>query len=68
MPDFITSHIDPLTGEDDSGDRDAGSLGLITTRVPQVALGAAGDDFEMTQELAAGLGRNSPCPCGSGKK
>jgi preprotein translocase subunit SecA len=68
MPDFITSHIDPLTGEDDSRDRDAGTSGLITTRVPLATLGVAGDDFEITPELAAKLGRNSPCPCGSGKK
>ena len=68
MPDFITSHIDPLTGEDDSRDRDAGSPGLITTRVPLATFGTAGGDFEMTPELAANLGRNSPCPCGSGKK
>ncbi len=68
MPDFITSHIDPLTGEDDSNDRDAGSLGLITTRVPQAVLGVTGDDFEITPEMTANLGRNSPCPCGSGRK
>ena len=68
MPDFITSHVDPLTGEDDSADRDAGSLGLITARAPQAALGVAGDDFLVPPEIAATLGRNSPCPCGSGRK
>jgi preprotein translocase subunit SecA len=64
MPDFITSHIDPLTGEDDSRDRDAGSLGLITARAPQ----APGADFVLTPEIAAGVTRNTPCPCGSGRK
>ncbi|RYD89542.1 MAG: hypothetical protein EOP61_31435, partial [Sphingomonadales bacterium] len=68
MPDFITSHLDPLTGEDNSADRDAGALGLITTRVSQAALGMAGDDFEIPADVAANLGRNSPCPCGSGRK
>ena len=68
MPDFITSHLDPFTGNDDSADRDGGSLGLITTRVPQAALGFASDDFEIPPEVAATLGRNSPCPCGSGRK
>ena len=68
MPDFITSHIDPLTGEDDSRDRDAATLGLITARPPQAALGTMGDDFEIPAEVAATLGRNSPCPCGSGRK
>lgn len=68
MPDFITSHLDPFTGDDDSADRDAGMLGLITTRAPQAALGMAGDDFAIPPEVAATLGRNSPCPCGSGRK
>ncbi|MBD3760549.1 preprotein translocase subunit SecA [Rhizorhabdus sp.] len=68
MPDFITSHIDPLTGEDNSSDRDAGALGLITACPPQAALGFADDGFEITPEVAATLGRNSPCPCGSGRK
>ena len=68
MPDFITSHLDPMTGEDDSSDRDAGALGLITTRVPQAALGLAREDFQIAPEVAATLGRNSPCPCGSGRK
>jgi preprotein translocase subunit SecA len=68
MPDFITSHIDPLTGEDDSRDFDAGTLGHITTRVPQAALAPAGDDFVLTPEVAAGLSRNATCPCGSGRK
>ena len=68
MPDFITSHLDPLTGEDDSADRDAGTLGLVSTRLPQVQFGPAGDDFQVTPEMAATLGRNSACPCGSGRK
>ncbi|TZG27898.1 preprotein translocase subunit SecA [Sphingomonas montanisoli] len=64
MPDFITSHIDPLTGEDDTRDFDAGTRGLITARPPQ----APGSDFVLTQDMAAGLSRNAPCPCGSGRK
>ena len=68
MPDFVTSHIDPFTGEDDSADRDAGSLGLITTRAPQSGFGTPDDDFQITPEIAATLGRNSQCPCGSGRK
>ena len=68
MPDFVTSHIDPFTGEDNSADRDGGSLGLITTRAPQAALGFADDDYQVPPEIAATLGRNSQCPCGSGRK
>jgi len=64
MPDFITSHLDPFTGEDDSRDRDARAPGPISNRVPSAAAG----DLEITPEMAARLGRNSPCPCGSGRK
>src|SRR4051812_21129268 len=31
LPDFITSHFDPFSGDDDSYDVDAGTRGLITT-------------------------------------
>src|SRR3546814_20899455 len=33
LPDFITSHIDPLTGRDDTADFDGGD-GYITTTLP----------------------------------
>jgi len=70
MPDiFATTHIDPLTGYDDSADRDAASLGLISTRLPPLpivqpdapVLGNAAD-WENR------ISRNEPCPCGSGRK
>jgi len=63
MPDFITSHFDPFTGEDDTADRDAGAQGFITSRAPQFA-----PVGELDPAVAATLSRNSPCPCGSGKK
>ncbi|MCE7798369.1 preprotein translocase subunit SecA [Sphingobium sufflavum] len=67
LPDFITTHIDPFTGEDDSGDRDAASQGFITTTIPRyVPLSAAGDDGEDYRGLD--ISRNAPCPCGSGEK
>jgi preprotein translocase subunit SecA len=70
LPDFLTTHIDPLTGEDDTYDYDGGAAGLITTRLPQMGI---------PQPSAEGLGtdpaqweglvsRNAPCPCGSGRK
>ena len=68
MPDFVTEHVNALTGEDNSGDRDGGTLGIISSRVPQAIAAPAGDDFEITPEIAATLGRNSLCPCGSGRK
>jgi preprotein translocase subunit SecA len=65
LPDFLTTHIDPFTGEDDSNDIDAGSLGLVTTTIPRPAI-ASGltDPFAGNPDLR----RNDPCPCGSGQK
>jgi len=68
LPSFITQHIDPLTGEDDSADIDAGT-GNILSRLPPLATAprpalpeeAEGGSF-------APVSRNAPCPCGSGKK
>jgi len=70
MPDiFTTTHIDPLTGYDDSADRDAASLGLITTRLPPMPMArpeapVLGDPADWENRVS----RNAPCPCGSGRK
>ncbi|MBM3595954.1 MAG: preprotein translocase subunit SecA, partial [Alphaproteobacteria bacterium] len=68
LPDFLTSHIDPFTGLDDSGDGD-GSAG----REAMFGALAASPFAEATpggQNPYAGmdLSRNATCPCGSGKK
>jgi len=70
MPDiFTTTHIDPLTGSDDSADRDAASLGLVTTRMAPMQMvqpdaPVLGDPAEWENRIS----RNAPCPCGSGQK
>jgi preprotein translocase subunit SecA len=65
LPDFLTTHIDPFTGEDDSYDSDAGDLGLITTTIPtQRAIPRGDDPFAGNPDIR----RNDPCPCGSGQK
>ena len=65
MPDFVTTHIDPFTGEDDSADIDA-ETGTILSRIAAArrcrSRTLAGDVAE------APLSRNAPCPCGSGRK
>jgi preprotein translocase subunit SecA len=70
LPDFITSHFDPFSGEDDSADVDGGTLGVVTTRVPM--LGATSPEGETLGEDPAEwegkVSRNAPCPCGSGRK
>jgi len=67
LPDFITQHIDPFSGEDDTADIDAATGAVLSNRpammprpdLPSQHQGEAG---------ATTISRNSPCPCGSGKK
>jgi preprotein translocase subunit SecA len=70
LPDFLTTHIDPLTGEDDTYDYDGGATGLVTTRIPQLGIPQpSGDDLGTDPAQWEGLvSRNAPCPCGSGNK
>ncbi|QTD56121.1 preprotein translocase subunit SecA [Parasphingorhabdus cellanae] len=64
LPDFLTTHIDPLTGEDNSDDIDGGTLGTVAaTMPPRQSGGAAPADVNFD-----GVSRNAPCPCGSGRK
>ncbi len=71
LPDFLTGHIDPLTGLDNSADGDGsadnpalfGSL-AGSPRAAASPGGASGEDPYADQ----GVSRNSPCPCGSGNK
>jgi len=71
LPEFLTTHIDPFMGADDTRDIDAGELGLVTTRIapmqiPQPDMPASlGDD---PADWEGKVARNAPCPCGSGKK
>jgi preprotein translocase subunit SecA len=70
LPDFITQHIDPFSGEDDTADIDA-STGAILSNLPPMSaspadFGAIGQSRVATAPSAAS--RNAPCPCGSGKK
>lgn len=70
LPDFITQHIDPFSGDDDTADIDA-ATGAILSNIPAGSIprpefpeGAAGGADTAT----APVSRNAPCPCGSGKK
>ena len=68
LPDFLTTHIDPFTGEDDSADIDAGDLGLVTTTLPPRQTGAPSPHTDDPYAGNPDLKRNDPCPCGSGRK
>jgi len=70
LPDFLTGHIDPLTGFDDSADRDGSAAqaalfgSLAGSPQPQTFDGAPGDNPYANLSIS----RNAPCPCGSGNK
>jgi preprotein translocase subunit SecA len=67
LPDFLTSHIDPFTGENDAmGQRMAGAdamMGMLGS-AGAMTIAQVGEDPYADQ----GLSRNEPCPCGSGQK
>jgi preprotein translocase subunit SecA len=70
LPDFITQHLDPFSGDDDTADIDAAARGI---RPPVPPLGSI-PPLPLPQRdgqvgvVEAPISRNAPCPCGSGKK
>ncbi len=70
LPDFLTTHIDPLTGIDNSADTDMGSRAGVTTSLPPMQLvpPAMADLPQLNGEPMVPQNRNAPCPCGSGRK
>jgi preprotein translocase subunit SecA len=70
LPDFLTGHIDPLTGFENSADGDgseklAALFGALagSPRAAASPGGSAENPFE-----GQDISRNAPCPCGSGNK
>jgi len=65
LPEFLTSHIDPFTGENDGGARTPGAeamMGALGTGLAALPGGGVDPYADM------GLSRNALCPCGSGQK
>jgi preprotein translocase subunit SecA len=69
LPDFITQHLDPFSGDDDTADIDAAARGLVSgipsLNIPQPPLPLRDSDGGVVE---APISRNALCPCGSGKK
>ncbi|TCM21746.1 protein translocase subunit secA [Novosphingobium sp. PhB165] len=70
LPDFLTGHIDPLTGIDNSRDGDGSALmpelfGSLAGS-PQAGVGPGASGENPYADLP--ISRNAPCPCGSGNK
>lgn len=68
LPDFLTTHIDPLTGEDNSNDIDGGTLGTVSSSLPPRQSGLLDNPAEGGGFDGGKVSRNAPCPCGSGRK
>ena len=72
LPDFLTGHIDPLTGEDNSNDGDASRnkqplFGTLAGS-PVATTGTAGSAQQDNPYADQNISRNALCPCGSGNK
>jgi preprotein translocase subunit SecA len=68
LPDFLTTHIDPFTGEDNSADIDGGDLGVIANTLPPMQSPRPDMPEGENPYAALDISRNAPCPCGSGSK
>jgi len=71
LPDFLTGHIDPFTGLDNSADGDGSELrpelfGSLAGS-PRAASGPGGANSDNPYANLE-ISRNAPCPCGSGSK
>ncbi|MEO8455500.1 MAG: preprotein translocase subunit SecA [Sphingomicrobium sp.] len=69
LPDFITQHLDPFSGDDDTADIDASTSAVLSNlpplNIPQPPLPLREPQGGVVE---APISRNAPCPCGSGKK
>jgi preprotein translocase subunit SecA len=69
LPDFITQHLDPFSGDDDTVDIDGVARGMFSggpaLNIPQPPLPLRDADGGVVE---APISRNALCPCGSGKK
>ena len=68
LPDFLTTHIDPFTGDDNSADIDGGDLGVIANTLPPMQAPRPDLPEGENPYAALDISRNAPCPCGSGRK
>jgi len=70
LPEFLTTHIDPFTGENDAAAPVPGSDAMLSALGAGAAASALAPSLVAGEDPYAGMGlsRNAPCPCGSGQK
>ena len=69
LPEFITQHLDPFSGDDDTADIDA-ATGTVLSNLPPLNIPQPMFPQREPQGdvVEAPISRNAPCPCGSGRK
>ena len=67
LPDFLTSHIDPFTGENDALPP-APAPAMFGALPPQAGGSLTMEAVASDPFAGQGISRNAPCPCGSGQK
>jgi preprotein translocase subunit SecA len=69
LPDFLTGHIDPFTGENDAVGAMPGAEAMLGSlaAAPRAAVGPGGAATE-NPYAQMNVSRNALCPCGSGNK
>jgi preprotein translocase subunit SecA len=69
LPEFITQHLDPFSGDDDTVDIDA-ATGTVLSNLPPLNIPQPPLPQGEVQGgvVEAPISRNAPCPCGSGRK
>jgi preprotein translocase subunit SecA len=69
LPEFITQHLDPFSGDDDTVDIDA-ATGTVLSNLPPLSIPTPPLPQGEPQGgvVEAPISRNAPCPCGSGRK
>ena len=69
LPEFITQHLDPFSGDDNTADIDAATGTVLSNlpplNIPQPNLPQREPEGGVVE---APISRNAPCPCGSGRK
>jgi preprotein translocase subunit SecA len=70
LPDFLTGHIDPLTGfeNSDDGDGSAERAALFGSLAGSPQATASPGGIGENPYAGLSISRNAPCPCGSGNK
>jgi preprotein translocase subunit SecA len=67
LPDFITQHLDPFSGDDDTADIDPTTGGILSS-LPPINIPRPQLPMNEGEPVQAPSSRNAPCPCGSGQK